>query len=51
MMFFNEIFPENILSFPSVQNLIFLNLSKYSVGNILFVICLNPNFKPCLKER
>lgn len=44
MMFFNEIFPENILTFPSAQNLIFLNLSKYSVGNILFATGLNLNF-------
>lgn len=47
MMFFNEIFPENILTFPSAQNLIFLNLSKYSVGNILFATGLNLNFISC----
>lgn len=47
MMFFNEIFPENILTFPSVQNLIFLNLSKYSVGNILFATGLILIFNSC----
>ena len=44
---FNGIFHKNILTFTSAQNLIFLNLSKYSVGNILFAISLNLNFKSC----